>query len=96
MAFKPTYVHRKSCFPLYSVCIKLSRFQSRRLQNVYQNIYMCRDTTKGTLRRENQKFSIACSRRYSAGHFGKKIMYLEQVLTELLQILSFKTCLLKN
>ena len=37
---------------------------------------MDRDTTKGTLRRENQiEFCIACSSGYSAGHFGTKIMY---------------------
>ena len=39
---------------------------------------------------------IACSRGYSAGHFGTKIMYLAQFLTELLRILSFKTCIMKN
>ena len=42
------------------------------------------------------EFCIACSRGYSAGHFGTKIMYLAQFLTELLRILSFKTCLMKN
>ena len=58
---------------------------------------MSRDATKGTLRRENQiEFYIACSRGYSAGHFGTKIMYLAQFLTELLRMLSFKTCLMKN
>ena len=41
-------------------------------------------------------FCIACSRGYSAGHFGTKIMYLAQFLTELLRILSFKTCIMKN
>ena len=39
---------------------------------------------------------IACSRGYPAGHFGRKIMYLAQFLTELLRILSFKTCIMKN
>ena len=42
------------------------------------------------------EFCIACSRGYSVGHFGTKIMYLAQFLTELLRILSFKTCLMKN
>ena len=42
------------------------------------------------------EFCIACSREYSAGHFGTKIMYLAQFLTELLRILSFKTCIMKN
>ena len=39
MAFKPTYVRRKTCLPLYILCVKWSRFLSRRLQNVYQNMY---------------------------------------------------------
>ena len=42
------------------------------------------------------EFCIACSRRYSAGHFGTGIMYLAQFLTELLRILSFKACIMKN
>ena len=42
------------------------------------------------------EFCIACSRGYSAGHFGTKIMHLAQFLTELLGILSFKTCIMKN
>ena len=42
------------------------------------------------------EFCIACSRGYSAGNFGTKIMYLAQFLTELLRILSFKTCIMKN
>ena len=42
------------------------------------------------------EFCTACSRGYFAGHFGTKIMYLAQFLTELLQILSFKTCIMKN
>ena len=42
------------------------------------------------------EFCITCSRGYSAGHFGTKIMYLEQFLPELLRILSFITCLMKN
>ena len=42
------------------------------------------------------KFCVACSREYSVGHFSTKVMYLEQFLTDLLQILSFKTCLMKN
>ena len=33
------------------------------------------------------EFCIASSRGYSAGHFGTKIMYLAQFLTELLRIL---------
>ena len=57
---------------------------------------MCRDVTKGTIRKENQiEFCIACSRGHSVGHFGTKIMYLAKFLTELLQILSFKTCNMK-
>ena len=35
-------------------------------------------------------------KRSSAGHFGTKIMYLAQFLMELLRILSFKTCIMKN
>ena len=42
------------------------------------------------------EFCIAYSRGYFAGHFGTKIMYLAQLWTELLQILSFKTCIMKN
>ena len=42
------------------------------------------------------EFCIACFRGYSACHFGTKIMYLTQFLTELLRILSFKTCIMKN
>ena len=42
------------------------------------------------------KFCIACSRGHSAGHFGTKNMYIAQFLTELLRILSFKTCIMKN
>ena len=38
------------------------------------------------------EFCIACS----AGHFGTKIMYLAQFLTELLRILSVKACIMKN
>ena len=38
MAFKPTYVRRKSSLSLYILCVKLPRFRSRRLMNVYQNI----------------------------------------------------------
>ena len=37
---------------------------------------------------------MACSRGHPAGHFGTKIMYLAKFLTELLQILSFKTCIM--
>ena len=42
------------------------------------------------------EFCIACSRGHSAGYFCTKTMYLAQILTELLQILSFKTCIMKN
>ena len=44
------------------------------------------------------EFYVACSRGYSAGHFGTKIMYLHvaQFLPELLRILRFKACLMKN
>ena len=31
MAFKPTYIHRKTCLPIYILCVELSRFLSRRL-----------------------------------------------------------------
>ena len=38
---------------------------------------MCRDVTKGTLRRENKmEFCIAFSRGHSAGHFDTKIRCL--------------------
>ena len=36
------------------------------------------------------------SRGYSAGHFGTKIKCPTQFLKELLRILSFKTCTMKN
>ena len=39
MVAKPTHLSRKSCLSLYILCAELSRFLSRRLQNVYQNIY---------------------------------------------------------
>ena len=39
MVVKPTHLGRKSCLPLYILCAELSRFLSRRLENVYQNIY---------------------------------------------------------
>ena len=42
------------------------------------------------------EFCIVCSRGHSVGYFGTKTMYLTQILTELLQILSFKTCIVKN
>ena len=42
------------------------------------------------------EFCITCSRGHSTDHFGTKIMYLAQFLTELLQILSFKTCIMKT
>ena len=65
---------------------------------VYYYRHMCRDATKGTLciGKIKIEFCIACSRGYSVGHFGTKIIYLAQFLTELLRILSFKTCLMKN
>ena len=51
---------------------------------------MCRDVTKGTLRRENKiKLCIACSRGHSADHCDTKIKCLAQFLKELLRILSF-------
>ena len=63
----------------------------------YVNSDMCLDVTKGTLRKENQiEFCRTCSRGYSVGHFGTKIMHLAKCLTELLLILSFKTCIMKN
>ena len=58
---------------------------------------MGRDATKepyvGKIKIE---FCIAYSRGCSACHFGTKIMYLAQFLTELLRILSFKTCIMRN
>ena len=39
MVAKPTHLSKKGCLPLYILCAELSRFLSRRLQNVYQNIY---------------------------------------------------------
>ena len=42
------------------------------------------------------EFCIACSRGHFTSHFGTKIMYLGQFLTELLRILSFKICIMKN
>ena len=45
---------------------------------------MGRDATKGTfVGKIKIEFCIACSRGYSANHFGTKIMYLAQFLTEL-------------
>ena len=39
-AFKPTHLRRKwSLIPPNNVWVELSRFRSRRLQTVYQNIY---------------------------------------------------------
>ena len=44
---------------------------------------MCRDVTKGTIRRKmGIEFCIECSRGHSAGHFGIKIRYLAQFLHE--------------
>ena len=59
---------------------------------------MCHDVTKGSLwvGKIKIEFCIACSRRHSVGHFGTKIMYLAKFLTELLRILSFKTCIMEN
>ena len=42
------------------------------------------------------EFCRACPRGYSSGHFGTKIMYLAQLWTELLRILSIQTCIMKN
>ena len=39
MVAKPTHLCRKGCLPLYILCVELSRFLSRRLQNVSQNIH---------------------------------------------------------
>ena len=58
---------------------------------------MCRDVKKGPdLGKIKIEFCIACSRGHSAGHFGTKIRYLAQFLTELLRIPSSKTCIMKN
>ena len=58
--------------------------------------HMCRDVTKRTLGKIKIEFGIAYSRGHSAVYFGTKIIYLAQFLTELLRILSFKTCIMKN
>ena len=42
------------------------------------------------------EFCTACSRERSTGHFDTKIRCVAQFLTELLRILSFKTCIMKN
>ena len=42
------------------------------------------------------QFCITCSRGHSTGHFDAKIRCLEQFLTELLRILTFNTCNMKN
>ena len=34
MAFKLTYICRKTCLPLYILCVELSRFMSRRQSRV--------------------------------------------------------------
>ena len=39
MVAKPTHLSKKGCLPLYILCAELSRFLSKRLQNVYQNMY---------------------------------------------------------
>ena len=58
---------------------------------------MCRDVTKRTLRREIKiEVCIACYGGHSVGHFGTKVKYLAQFLTELLRILSFKTGIMKK
>ena len=36
MVAKPTHLRRKTCLLLYILCAELSRFLSRRLQNVYK------------------------------------------------------------
>ena len=58
MAFKPTYVLRKCCLPLYNLCVGLSCFFNR----TCTKIYMRPGVTKGTLRRENQNsfFGVLC------------------------------------
>ena len=54
---------------------------------------MCRDVTKWTLHKKKKiEFCIACSR----GHSDRNFRCLVQYLTELLRILSFKTCVIKN
>ena len=43
--------------------------------------YMCKDVTKGTLRRKMKiEFCISCSRGHSTGHFDTKIRCLAQFL----------------
>ena len=52
-------------------------------------VYLCRDVSQGKIKIE---FCMACSRRHSAGHFDTKLRCLAHLLTVILQILSFKTC----
>ena len=61
---------------------------------------MCGGVTKGTyVGKIKIEFCIACSRGHSAGqpgsHFDTKITCLA-LLTELLGILSFTSCIMKN
>ena len=65
---------------------------------IYVIDYICVATQrKGPyVRNIKIEFCIACSREHCTVHFGTKIMYLAQFLTELLRILSFKTCIVEN
>ena len=63
---------------------------------IYRHIWVATQQKEPYVGKIKIEFCTACSRGYSAGHFGTKIMYLTQFLTELLRILSFKTCIMKN
>ena len=65
-------------------------------RKVINNIWVATQQTEPYIGKITIEFCIACSRGYSVGHFGTKIMYLAQFLTELLRILSFITCIMKN
>ena len=66
------------------------------LKNYYLAIWVATQRKEPYVGKIKIEFCISCSKGYSAGHFGAKIMYLAQFLTELLRILSFKTCIMKN
>ena len=50
--------------------------------HTYLNL-MCRDVTKGTLRREIKiEFCKACSRGHSTGHFDTKLTILSKLISK--------------
>ena len=68
------------------------------MYNVIQKVSICVATQRkgpyvGNIIIE---FCIACSRGHSIDHFGTQIIYLAQLLTGLLRILSFKHALWKT